>query len=402
MIEILFYYMIRAMMPIIMYCLVALGITFGLMYVWAQVGFIIPYLAGLCGLFASGRLAHCLITGQTRSLLPELIPQRRRGGGPSNDSLDPETRAKIAEMEARGGQDQGKSREQVYTEAMTELMSMIGLEETKKQIIDLINTIKIKMERHKTLGPESVGGDVVVGGLLLLGNPGTGKTVVARIVARLLFGLGVTSNPNLVECSGQDLKSGYVGQTAPKVTGICKAAMAGGSGTLFVDEIYTLGGSGGTTTGGADFNGEAVSQLLLEMENNRNRLVVIGAGYQTETLAFVENANPGLASRFQRRIQMPDYNPGDLKLIFEKFLKDMGGYRLDAMAEREAKLFFSQMVARKTARFANGREVRTFAERLIEVQAGRLTRMDQSERTADVLQTITAEDITAAAAATQK
>ena len=155
------------------------------------------------------------------------------------------------------------------------------------------------------------------------GNPGTGKTTIARIIARIFKELGILSKGHLVEASRADLVAGYMGQTAIKTNKVIDSAL---DGVLFIDEAYTLSRSADN-----DFGQEAIDTLLKRMEDDRDRLVVIIAGYTDEIKTFV-NSNPGLASRFNRYIDFPDYTPAELVEIFKHMVAKYD-YTLSADAD---------------------------------------------------------------------
>ena len=243
-------------------------------------------------------------------------------------------------------------------DAETELKSLVGLSGVKREVVTLRNFLRVQSVRRKkglSVPPTSYH-------LVFSGNPGTGKTTIARIIARIFKELGILSRGHLVEASRADLVAGYMGQTAIKTNKVIDSAL---DGVLFIDEAYTLSRSAEN-----DFGQEAIDTLLKRMEDDRDRLVVIIAGYTDEIKTFV-NSNPGLASRFNRYIDFPDYTPAELVEIFKHMVAKYD-YTLSADADVTLKECIAQAVSKKDARFGNGRFVRNLFEKAIERQANRL------------------------------
>lgn len=244
--------------------------------------------------------------------------------------------------------------------ALDELESMIGLALVKEQVRDLVNVMKLQSERRRH-GRRDL---VLSHHLVFTGNPGTGKTTVARIVGRIYKELGVLKSGHIVEVDRAGLVAAYLGQTALKVQEVVKKAL---DGILFIDEAYTLTAKKG---GFEDYGAEAVAALLKAMEDNRDRLAVIVAGYTAEMKGFLAS-NPGLASRFKTIIAFDDYDAQDLARIFEKMAAD-ADCRLSMDATIALRERMSDMKANAPADFGNGREVRNFFEECITRQARRL------------------------------
>lgn len=238
------------------------------------------------------------------------------------------------------------------------LNSLIGLDSVKDEIKSLANFIEIQnVRKDKGLKISKISYHCV-----FTGNPGTGKTTVARLLADIYKNLGVLKKGHLVETDRSGLVAEYVGQTAVKTNAVIDRAL---DGVLFIDEAYSL------SEGGAnDFGIEAITTLLKRMEDDRNRLVVILAGYSQNMETFI-NSNPGLQSRFNRYINFPDYSPNELFEIFMS-LADKNEYYLNEDAKVKLKSIFDTRLKNKDSRFGNGRYVRNIFEKTIQKQADRL------------------------------
>lgn len=214
--------------------------------------------------------------------------------------------------------------------------------------------------------------------MIFTGNPGTGKTTVARVVARMLKEMGVLKSGHLVETDRRGLVAEYVGQTAVKTEDVFKSAL---DGVLFIDEAYAL------TNGNDSFGKEAIDTLVKLMDDNRDRLVVILAGYTKEMQEFLD-ANSGLLSRFQNMVEFMDYTVEELIQIADNIYSS-NGYSLSN--EARAKLIEILADVKKDARFGNGRYVRNVFEKSITNQALRIS--DLSNHDKEILITILPEDI---------
>ncbi|MBR1717148.1 MAG: DUF4236 domain-containing protein [Paludibacteraceae bacterium] len=258
-----------------------------------------------------------------------------------------------------------------------ELNSLIGLASVKTEVETLTNFIKIQQTRAaKGLKTSAVSYHCV-----FTGNPGTGKTTVARILAKIYKKLGVVSKGHLVETDRAGLVAEYVGQTAVKTNKIIDSAL---DGVLFIDEAYSL-----ISGSENDFGKEAIATLLKRMEDNRDRLIVILAGYTKNMKDFIDS-NPGLQSRFNRYIEFPDYSADELLQIFEANMKKYE-YRFGEGAREYLQQYFENEVAHKDANFGNGRLVRNVFEKSLERQANRLAR--EVNLTTDRLSQIEIEDL---------
>ncbi|MBV9108777.1 MAG: AAA family ATPase [Gemmatimonadetes bacterium] len=248
-------------------------------------------------------------------------------------------------------------------ELLNKLRALVGLARVKQEVETLTNIIRVRQMRRDQglpLSPLSLH-------MVFAGNPGTGKTTVARILAEIFHALNVLARGQLVEVDRAALVAGYVGQTATKVTEVVERSLGG---VLFIDEAYALT----TGRGQTDFGYEAVDTLVKLMEDHRDELVVIVAGYPAPMRKFVAS-NPGLESRFNRYVDFPDYDPAELRQIFDKLCKE-GEYTLTDDASKLADRLFKQMHDTRDRNFANGRAVRNLFERALAQQANRLAKVE--------------------------
>lgn len=269
------------------------------------------------------------------------------------------------------------AREAKDAPALQQLDKLIGLESVKEEVNKLTNFIKVQnLRKQKGMNAITISYHCV-----FTGNPGTGKTTVARIVAQIYRELGILKKGQLVETDRSGLVAEYVGQTAVKTNKIIDSAL---DGVLFIDEAYSL-----VQGGGNDYGKEAIATLLKRMEDDRDRLVVILAGYDNEMKLFIDS-NPGLQSRFNRYIHFSDYNAEELMAIFKLNLKKFD-YELTNDAEQKISHLFSYAVSHKDQNFGNGRYARNVLEKTLENQATRLASV--SEITEQMLRTIEENDI---------
>lgn len=261
-----------------------------------------------------------------------------------------------------------------------DLNNLIGLNRVKAEVTAMKNFIEVNQRREQA-GMKTT---PVSYHCVFMGNPGTGKTTVARIVAGIYKSMGVLKKGHLVETDRSGLVAEYVGQTAVKTNKIIDSAL---DGVLFIDEAYSL-----VSAGKEDFGKEAIATLVKRMEDDRNRLVVILAGYALDMEQFIES-NPGLRSRFNRYIHFEDYTADELLLIFKRFL-DKYDYTIGIDAEQELHRHLEKCASGNNMDFGNARYVRNLFEKTIEAQAVRLAAKPYTNK--EELATITVDDITAA------
>lgn len=253
--------------------------------------------------------------------------------------------------------------EKTLEELLSELNRLIGLEKVKEDVQSLINLIKIRNIR-KERGMESPNMSLH---MVFSGNPGTGKTTIARLLAEIYKSMGLLSKGHLTEVDRSGLVGGYVGQTALKVREVVSKAKGG---VLFIDEAYSLTVNRGST----DYGFEAVDTLLKYMEDNRDDFIVVVAGYPEPMEEFL-NSNPGLKSRFNKYLYFEDYTPGELMGIL-KLQAKKSDLKISEEAEKFAAEFFEKRVENKPENFANARDVRNFFEKALINQANRLALLD--------------------------
>jgi SpoVK/Ycf46/Vps4 family AAA+-type ATPase len=265
-------------------------------------------------------------------------------------------------------------------DAIKRLNALTGLKAVKEQVQDLVAFVQVQKARDE-LGIDT---PRLTKHLVFTGNPGTGKTTVARIIGQIYCALGMLDKPDVVEVDRSGLVGGYVGQTALKTSEVIKRAIGG---TLFIDEAYTL-----STGGEHDFGREAVDTLLKAMEDRRDDLLVIVAGYTKEMDVFL-TVNPGLRSRFSTRIHFDDYTVDELMEIWDRQLESFE-YRMTSAIQDNLKAQLHEHLSRKQPNFANARFMRNLFEKTVKAHARRVSCSTSLGR--DALCRIECEDIEAA------
>jgi stage V sporulation protein K len=272
--------------------------------------------------------------------------------------------------------------EKSLEELQAELDGLVGLETVKEQVNALVAFLQVQALRKQSGLPEVATSQHLV----FLGNPGTGKTTVARLLAEMYRAMGLLRRGQLVEVDRAGLVGQWVGSTALKTDRVIRRAL---DGVLFIDEAYALASEHERL----DFGPEAVETLLKRMEDLRERLIVIAAGYPRLMKRFLDS-NPGLRSRFAREIVFPDYSTDELLEITRRFVQEHE-YALEAGAEVTLRAIFD--LAPRGEGFGNARFARTIFEQAVNMHALRLSRAGLDEPTLAELKTLTDEDVRAAA-----
>lgn len=269
--------------------------------------------------------------------------------------------------------------EAILEASLEELHSLIGLDNIKQEVNEMVRLVKFYQETGKDILNKFSLHSVFTG------NPGTGKTTVARILSRIYQGLGILEKGHLVEVDREGLVAGYVGQTAIKTAEKINEAMGG---ILFIDEAYSLAQERGSPY---DFGGESIQVILKRMEDNRGKFGVIVAGYTKNMHQFI-NSNPGLRSRFDKYFVFEDYTPEEMfKIAISIYIKE--GVAPDVEAATHLQTYFKFIYDRRDEHFGNARTVRQVVNESIKNQNLRLAAMKKEDRTAEMLATVIFDDV---------
>lgn len=267
-------------------------------------------------------------------------------------------------------------------EVLTEMDALVGMDAIKADVRSLINLVKVRKlrkEHNLPVPPMSFH-------LVFTGNPGTGKTTLARLMAEIYCALGILPKGQLIETDRSGLVAGYIGQTALKTKEVIDRAIGG---VLFIDEAYALAGGSNE-----DFGQEAIDTLLKAMEDHREELVVIVAGYDGLMQDFIDS-NPGLRSRFSKYFHFDDYDGEELFAIFSR-LCEKNQYQLTDDAKSAIERHLTKLYETRDQNFGNGRDVRNLFEKLVNIQANRVAALEAP--TTDDLLLLTKEDVEALSA----
>lgn len=270
------------------------------------------------------------------------------------------------------------SREERLAAALAELDGLVGMDSVKREVRTMTNFLKVQQEREKAGLPKTS----VSLHMVFAGNPGTGKTTVARIVGRIFGAMGILEKGHLVETDRSGLVAEYAGQTGPKTNQKIDEAL---NGVLFIDEAYSLAAESGPDA----YGDEAVQALLKRMEDDRERLVVILAGYP-KPLERLLRSNPGLSSRFNRRLTFEDYRPGEMGRIFDVMCR-RNQYETPVLTRARLLLGFHYLYQRRDEHFGNGRLVRNVFEEAIRRMANRIAQVDRL--TKELLTVLESDDV---------
>ena len=269
-----------------------------------------------------------------------------------------------------------EEKKELTTEAVfAELNELIGMESVKSAVRELYDTIKINREMEK-IGQKPKKPEIHIA---LTGNPGTGKTTVARILGKLFCSMGLLSSDKVIETDRSKIVAKFVGHTAQNVQRLCDDATGG---ILFIDEVYTLAAD--------DFGREASDTLMKRMEDDRGKFIVVVAGYEGKMHEWMAT-NEGLSSRFTHHIHIDDYNPGELYELFCLFAKKEG-LSLTENAGNICRVIINKIWENRGIDFANGRTIRKLFDSVVRKKNSRVIALPETQRTKEVLTTIDEKD----------
>ena len=310
---------------------------------------------------------------------PETPSPKAPDKAPAPEKPEKPEKQSAAPTDAAAGEAAAETPPEKIEDLQAELDGYIGLDAVKQEVRNLINLVTVYRLRKENGLPTM---DLSLH-MVFSGNPGTGKTTVARLMARIYHSLGILSKGQLVEVDRSGLVAGYVGQTAIKTRKVIDSALGG---VLFIDEAYALNGRSEN-----DFGQETIDTILKAMEDHRDDLVVIVAGYDGLMDDFI-HSNPGLESRFNRFLHFDDYTPEELLRIFERQC-EKGCYTLAEDARETVKDALEEASADAVS-FGNARGVRNLFEKILTAQANRLAAMETVGR--EDLMRLTSADVLAA------
>ncbi|WP_017578811.1 AAA family ATPase [Nocardiopsis valliformis] len=280
----------------------------------------------------------------------------------TDNKVKEQVQAHVAGEDASVGPDTPEGEARPLEELLAELDAMVGLDGVKKEVRSLVNLLKVNAKKAAAGLPVPP----MSRHMIFSGPPGTGKTTVARLYGEILRSLGVLSNGQFVEAARQDLVAEHLGGTSAKVTEVVERARGG---VLFIDEAYALSRQFGS---GSDFGQEAIDTLIKFMEDLRDEIVIIFAGYSSEMRTFLDS-NPGLSSRVSNTIEFENYSPEQLTTIFERLAAKQSNELGEGVRETLVQHFQKQ---KRDETFGNGREARRLFEEVLQAQADRLADLD--------------------------
>lgn len=334
--------------------------------------------AGFVNACADSLSAYCDQAGVAGGKTPLDVQDfvtRRADGSPLPTGRKADEQTAVQKAEEKGEEAPAPEK---LEDVLAELDGLCGLDRVKEDVKSLINLVKVRKLREDAglpVPPMSLH-------MVFLGNPGTGKTTVARLLARIYHSIGVLSKGQLVEVDRSGLVAGFVGQTALKTQEVIEKALGG---VLFIDEAYALTNQDSPN----DFGQEAVEVLLKGMEDHRKDLIVIVAGY-TDLMRNFIHSNPGLESRFNKYFYFEDYTGEQLAEIFRSQCR-RNGYTVDEETDRAAAEAFRLMYEGRDENFGNARDVRNIFETAVARQANRVAAMENPTR--EDLMALTVEDL---------